>query len=267
MARRAPTLLPALLTLALAAGSPLPLAAAEPGAMALVPAGRLTPFQRVRAANESEEAAASRPINPFRLDVEPVTNGEFLAFVTDHPEWRKSKIKPLFADGRYLKRWAGDLEPGDAAGRDEPVTNVSWFAAQAFCKARGLRLPTTDQWEYALADAGRGKEEMRARALEWLARPNEARLASVREGPANGYGLKDMVGLIWEWTYDFDAYATTAESRDPNGKEGAQFCGGGAAGVADLTDYPAFMRYSMRASLKADYTADNLGFRCAGGAP
>jgi formylglycine-generating enzyme len=37
--------------------------------------------------------------------------------------------------------------------------------------------------------------------------------------------------------------------------------------VADTTDYPAFMRYSMRASLKASYTTDNLGFRCAGGAP
>jgi formylglycine-generating enzyme required for sulfatase activity len=57
------------------------------------------------------------------------------------------------------------------------------------------------------------------------------------------------------------------ESRDPNGKEGASFCGGAGAGVADPTDYPAFMRYAMRASLKGNYTADNLGFRCAGGAP
>ena len=58
-----------------------------------------------------------------------------------------------------------------------------------------------------------------------------------------------------------------AESRDPNGGDSAAFCGGSAAGVADPTDYPAFMRYSMRASLKANYTADNVGFRWAGGAP
>ncbi len=107
---------------------------------------------------------------------------------------------------------------------------------------------------------------MRARSLEWFARPNGAHPPPVG-GTANGFGVRDLVGLVWEWTLDFAAYATTAESRDPNGKDSAQFCGGGAAGVADPTDYPAFMRYSMRASLKADYTADNLGFRCAGDAP
>jgi len=235
--------------------------------MVVVPAGLYTPFQRVKAANAVGSAvAAPQKIDAFRLDVEVVTNAEFLGFVTAHPEWRKSKIKPLFADGRYLRRWTGDLELADSAGRDQPVTNVSWFAAEAYCKALGLRLPTTDQWEYALADAGREKEAVRERALEWFARPNDERAAPVGLAPPNGYGLKDMVGLIWEWTYDFDAYATTAESRDPNGKDSAQFCGGAAAGVADATDYPAFMRYAMRASLKADYTADNLGFRCAGGA-
>ena len=110
------------------------------------------------------------------------------------------------------------------------------------------------------------EDAVRELSLEWFARPNGARPQSVGAGAANGFGIRDMVGLVWEWTLDFDAYATTAESRDPNGKDNAQFCGGAAAGVADPTDYPAFMRYSMRASLKADYSADNLGFRCAGGA-
>ena len=95
----------------------------------------------------------------------------------------------------------------------------------------------------------------------------QRRPPAIGGGSANGFGVKDMVGVVWEWTLDFDAYAITPESRDPNGKEGASFCGGAGAGVADPTDYPAFMRYAMRASLKANYTADSLGFRCAGGAP
>jgi formylglycine-generating enzyme required for sulfatase activity len=107
---------------------------------------------------------------------------------------------------------------------------------------------------------------VRSRSLEWFSRPNGAHPASVGAGPPNGFGLGDMVGLVWEWTLDFAAYARTGESRDSDGKDSGNFCGGAAAGVSDATDYPAFMRYSMRASLKADYTADTLGFRCAGGA-
>jgi formylglycine-generating enzyme required for sulfatase activity len=242
-------------------------AMAQASALVAIPAGLYTPFQRVKTQTGSQDAPAPpQPIGSFRLQAEPVTNAEFLAFVTAHPDWRKSRIKPLFADGRYLRRWAGDLKPADVSALDEPVTNVSWFAAEAYCRAQGLRLPTTEQWEYGLADAGRGQGEVRARSLEWFSEPNGAR-PNRTGGPANGFGLRDTVGLVWEWTLDFSAYATTAESRDADGKDSAGFCGGAAAGVADPTDYPAFMRYSMRASLKADYTADNLGFRCAGGAP
>ena len=195
-----------------------------------------------------------------------MTNAEFLDFVTAHPEWRRSRIKPLFADDRYLRRWSGDFALADAEARDEPVTNVSWFAAEAYCRARGGRLPTTAQWEYAIADNGRDRAGVRERSLEWFAEPNPARPPAIGAGSANGFGLKDMVGLVWEWTLDFDAYATAAESRDPNGKDSAFVCGGAAAGATDPSDYPGFMRFSMRASLKANYTADNVGFRCAGGA-
>jgi formylglycine-generating enzyme required for sulfatase activity len=239
----------------------------KPDGMVTAPAGLYTPFLKVKEANDSGPVMSARRIDGFRIDVEPVTNAQFLDFVTTHPQWRKSRTKALFADDRYLRRWPSDLELADSEARREPVTDVSWFAAEAYCKARGLRLPTTDQWEYALADAGRGQDEVRARSLEWLSLPNGARPPAIGGRAANGFGVKDLIGLAWDWTLDFDAYAITPESRDANGKDGASFCGGAAAGVADPTDYPAFMRYAMRASLKANYTADNLGFRCAGGAP
>ena len=198
-----------------------------------IPAGSYTPFQRLKAANTAEpEPAAAKPIAAFIFDVEPVTNAEFLAFVESHPEWRKSRVKALFVDGRYLRRWSADLELANPAAGDAPVTDVSWFAAQAFCKARGLRLPTTEQWEDVLADAGRGQAAVRARSLDWFAKPNGAGPGPIG-GPANGYGIRDLIGLVWEWTYDFNAYATTAELRDPNGKDNAAVCGGAAAGVSD----------------------------------
>lgn len=251
--------------LTVAAPAPASGAVAADG-VASIPAGVYAPFQREKALAGQEAAIKPVIVPAFRLDTEPVTNRAFLAFVTAHPKWRKSEVSPLFADRRYLARWPSDLALPDADAADQPVTNVSWFAAQAYCKARGLRLATTAQWEYALADAGRNAEAVKARSLAWFAEPNPAHPAAVG-GPANGYGLRDMVGLVWEWTLDFNAYATTAESRSSDGKDSAAFCGGAAAGVSDATDYPAFMRYAMRASLKADYTADNVGFRCAGAAP
>jgi formylglycine-generating enzyme len=70
--------------------------------MVLLPAGGYTPFLRLKAPNPSAPAPRNLlRVGAFRLDVEPVTNGEFLDFVMAHSEWRRSRIKPLFADHRY----------------------------------------------------------------------------------------------------------------------------------------------------------------------
>ena len=66
-----------------------------------------------------------------------VTNEDYLEFVKRHPEWRRSKVSPLFTDDAYLSHWKGDLDPGPGAGARQPVTFVSWFAASAYCRARG----------------------------------------------------------------------------------------------------------------------------------
>ncbi|MDI9849240.1 hypothetical protein QM467_14370 [Rhodoblastus sp. 17X3] len=65
---------------------------------------------------------------------------------------------------------------------------------------------------------------------------------------------------------DFPCASAGQPERNTSSKDDAQFCGGGATGVRDPADYPAFMRYASRASLKAAYSQDNLGFRCAGDA-
>ena len=128
-----------------------------------------------------------------------------------------------------------------------------------------MRLPKTAQWEYALADNGRGQAEVREKSLEWFSQPNAVRPGAIGARAPNSFGIRDLVGPVWEWTLDFDAFATAAELRDSNGKNAAFVCGGAAAGASDPSDYPGFMRFSTRASLKAAYTADNVGFRCAGG--
>jgi formylglycine-generating enzyme required for sulfatase activity len=253
-----------LVTLALA-GAPAGAAVAGDG-MAEIPAGTYRPLLRTR------DEPAEVPVAAFRLDARPVTNAEFLAFVTAHPQWRRSRVTPLFADRGYLAHWAGDLELGDRAPADAPVVRVSWFAARAFAKAQGKRLPTTAEWELAAAagfssPVGADEPGFSASILGWLARPTPDLLPAAGSGRPNVHGARDLHGLVWEWVDDFATAMTTGESRADTGLERNLFCGAGAASARDVTDYPAFMRAGLRSSLRASYVVPNLGFRCARSLP
>jgi formylglycine-generating enzyme required for sulfatase activity len=87
----------------------------------------------------------------FRLDRTPVTNAQFLTFVQAHPQWRRDRIPRLFADAQYLSHWRSATSLGVEARASRLVTRVSWFAAKAYCEARGARLPSWKEWEYVAA--------------------------------------------------------------------------------------------------------------------
>ena len=236
---------------------------APPG-MAVVPAGIYRPL--FRAERDTKEVA----IKSFLLDVAPVTNGDFLEFVRANPRWQRSQVKRLFADTGYLRHWAGDLELGSDAARvvKQPVTHVSWFAAKAFSVWKGKRLPTTDEWEFAAgagfttADGTKDAEFQRA-VNRWYSTATPDVLPAVASGRANLHGLHDLHGLVWEWTSDFNSALVTGDARGDTGLERQLFCGGGSLGANDRANFPAFMRFGFRSSLKAGYTVHNLGFRCA----
>lgn len=202
-------------------------------------------------------------VKSFYLDRQVVTNSDFLRFVKRHPEWQKSKIPSVFADRHYLNGWKADLNFGSPRNNSRPVINVSWFVAKAYCESQRKTLPTTDQWEYALDDRGRNRSSVKERILAWYSEPNRHEVAAARADSRNGFGVQDMIGVVWEWTLDFNSFLAGEELRDSNQKDSALFCGGGSLGKLSANDYAAFMRYSFRASLKANYTTENLGFRCA----
>ncbi len=227
-----------------------------------IPAGVYTPLLR------TTKDAAAVPVAAFRLDEKPVTNAEFLAFVTANPKWRRSQVSPLFADSSYLEHWAGDLEPGPKAPPGAPVVRVSWFAARAYARWTGRRLPTTAEWELAAAAGytqrdGRTDEPLQRDLYAWLARPVPAVLADATTVRANYLGVRGLHGLVWEWVDDFNTALVTGESRGDTGLERDLFCGAGTVGAKDPTDYAAFMRQALRSSLKANNTTTSLGFRCA----
>ena len=206
-------------------------------------------------------------VEPFYLDITPVTNDQYLKFVSKNTEWRKSKAKKIFAEANYLSHWTEDLK-FTVEDRDKPVRFVSWFAANKYCESLGKELPTVLQWEFVgAADETKGfamgSEDYKQKILKWYSRPSIDVLPDVGKGVKNFWGVKDMHGLQWEWTLDFNTALVTGESREDSILDKNLFCGSGSLGAKDKLDYGAFMRFGFRSSLKGNYTIGNLGFRCA----
>ncbi|MHB8912669.1 MAG: formylglycine-generating enzyme family protein [Lysobacter sp.] len=221
-----------------------------------------------RTALKYEDQKGSVRIAPFQLMRTPVSNAQFLAFVQAHPQWRRDRVARVFADGRYLAHWAAPAALTDEVQAKQPVTQVSWFAASAYCESQGARLPTWTQWEYAAAadetrrDA-RKDPAWRERILSWYSRPSSKALPRAGLQTANAYGVQDLHGLVWEWTDDFSSLLVSGDNRNQGDADNAKFCGAGALSMDDRENYAVLMRVAMLSSLEAVDTTTNLGFRCA----
>ena len=221
-----------------------------------------------RTALKYEDRKGDTRIAPFALMRKPVTNAEFLAFVQAHPQWRRDRVAGVFAEPRYLSHWADADALGTKALPQQPVVQVSWFAAQAYCESQGGRLPSWDEWEYAAAadetrrDARRDPA-WRERILRWYSRPSTTALPRAGLQAPNVYGVQDLHGLVWEWTEDFSSLLVATDNRNQGDADKAKFCGAGALSMDDRDNYAVLMRVAMLSSLDAKDTTRNLGFRCA----
>ncbi|WP_255555934.1 formylglycine-generating enzyme family protein [Lysobacter soyae] len=214
------------------------------------------------------EDATRIKVAPFKLMRTPVTNADFLSFVKAHPNWQRGKAPVVFAEKRYLAHWQGATALGPKARPDQPVVNVSWFAADAYCKAQGARLPDWREWELvAAADETRTDARKdpvwRERILRWYSRPSNTALMRVGLQSPNAYGVSDMHGLIWEWTGDYASLLVDADNRKQGDADKAKFCGAAALSMNDRENYAVLMRIAMLSSLSASDVTVNLGFRCA----
>lgn len=237
-------------------------------ALATVPRGEISPFwlgamlKDKNGASSATKKAIPIKVETFNAMVHAVTEAQYLEFLSENPSWKKEKASQLFVDDTYLSNTL-DLGSNPKA----PVTNISWFAAQAFCKHYDMRLPTVNEWEYMAAasenkkDANRDEKFLR-RILNWYGEPRAGALKQTKSIYKNSYGLWDMHGLVWEWVYDFNSIFVTGESREDSSFDKNLFCGAGAMSGADKENYAAFMRFAFRSSLKGRSSAWNLGFRC-----
>ncbi|HSJ13365.1 MAG TPA: formylglycine-generating enzyme family protein [Longimicrobiales bacterium] len=204
-------------------------------------------------------------VAPFLLDARPVTRAEFESFVREHPRWQRGRAPALFVSAGYLHDWASPTAAGSAVDRELPVTDVSWFAARAYCAARAARLPTTNEWEFAARaderrpDAASGSG-FRQRALE---------LALGRRPEPAGRGFQDVRGVfalhggVMEWVSDFQSIFAGSDSRVTSRRDRNMTCAAGATTSGDSGDYAAFLRYAYRATVEGRTTTGTMGFRCA----
>jgi formylglycine-generating enzyme required for sulfatase activity len=214
-----------------------------------------------------EDARGPARIAAFRMMERPVTNEEFLAFVTRHPQWRRDRVAPICAGDGYLAHWQTPLRLVPGAQALQPVTRVSWFAAAAYCEMQGARLPRWIEWEYvAAADAARRDARRdpvwRERILQWYAQPASRALPPAGAGTANVYGVRDLHGVVWEWIDDHSALLVSSDNRTQGDPDRARFCGAGALSVADREQYAVLMRVALLSSLEAASSTSSLGFRC-----
>src|SRR5262245_8026742 len=249
-----------LLTFSLLAGAALAESPAS-SSRAQIPGGK---FESVLPPSPKVKTVS---VAPFELDRRPVTNGMFVQFVRQHPQWRRDQVPSLFADQTYLQHWQTATEVAPAL-ENQPVTHVSWFAASAYCESQGARLPRWYEWEFAAAASetradARHDPAWRQQILDWYSKSASAGLPDVGQRPANLYGVQDLHGVVWEWVEDLSSILVSNDNREQGDPDTQKFCGAGAITMEQKENYAMLMRIAMLSSMRARYTSATMGFRCA----
>ena len=182
---------------------------------------------------------------------------------------------------------------------NHPAVHIAFADAQAYADWAGKSLPTEAEWEYAARGGGGDSDYAWGDALEpggvhhaniwqgqfpWenLEGDGWERTSPVRSFPANGFGLHDMIGNVWEWTADWYAArhqanvsasaccvprnprgAAETDSRDPCVPDipiGRRVLKGGSHLCAP--NYCQRYRPAARYPQPVDTSTSHVGFRC-----
>jgi iron(II)-dependent oxidoreductase len=172
---------------------------------------------------DNERPAHDVHVPAFWIDTFPVTNEQYLQFVTDSgyndsrwwsPEgWKHRQdaalVAPLFwqRDGASWSRIRFGVH--ESIPDSEPVQHITWFEADAYARWAGKRLPTEPEWEKA---ARYDPISNRSRRYPWGDDDPTAERANLGQqylqpapvgaypAGASAYGVHQMVGDVWEWT-------------------------------------------------------------------
>jgi formylglycine-generating enzyme required for sulfatase activity len=232
--------------------------------------------------------SSPQSVSPFALDAYEVSNAKFAQFL-DSLQGRRSESWPapgvLVRDANRYALAAAAAVPNEAtaygierdgqrivavAGRESAAaSHLSWYAADAYCRAHGQRLPSELEWELA----ARGTE---GRPYPWGNTPPDcggvAFVGAVsgcgarRSSPGSvvgspldrsPLGVFGLAGNVIEWT---------ATRLEPSNDADRRYCGSVGCAIArggSYVDRPVWLHSALRSRFKLSDLVDNVGFRCA----
>ncbi|MCP4590661.1 MAG: SUMF1/EgtB/PvdO family nonheme iron enzyme [bacterium] len=186
--------------------------------MVLIPGG---PFVRGNDRRPNEAPAAEVEVPAFEIGRYPITNRQYRHFCEDSG----------YPTPRNPAGWGDYLQDCP----EHPVIGVRWKDADACCQwlsqttGRSYRLPTESEWEKAARGGLEGqpypwgdgdpidRAHFDGRLFAWVPEMAGPRTQRVGCYPANGYGLADMAGNVWEWTAEWYARYGAPESERRRG--------------------------------------------------
>jgi len=254
--------------------------------MVLIPAGEF--LMGSDDADQDERPVHAVELEPYLLGVQPVTNADYARFVRDtgHRPPAIYELPLVVTAGGHEReksfRAVGQSyiwpESEPVADRvDHPVTLVRWEDAVAYCSwlaaetGRAVRLPTEAEWEKAARGALVGKrypwgDRLDRNMANFLTDPTMKLVHGTtrcRSYPANGFGLFDMTGNVWEWAQDWydPQYYAVSPALNPQGPSAGSLrvVRGGSWLVADVR----MLSCSHRHKIPPDTYSYGIGFRIA----
>jgi formylglycine-generating enzyme required for sulfatase activity len=211
-------------------------------------------------------------LDSYYIDRYEVTNDQFAEFLNEKDNKTEGGAPWLDASDPEVRieREGGSWQALPKYG-DHPVTEVTWYAAKAYCNWRGARLPTEAEWEKAARwDPKTGQVSY----YPWGDQPPTPSLAnylsivggtaSVGSFPsgASPSGVEDMAGNVFEWVFDwFDPdYYAQGDMVNPQGPDDGvkKVIRGGSWG-----DYAFLLHAANRGALTPNAGFNFIGFRCA----
>lgn len=257
--------------------------------MKVLVAGR---FEQGAAADDTDAQPFEKPKHavtipqPIAFAEYEVTRAQYGAFVEDTKRLAKGGCEAY--DGEWTNR--ADLDwsrVGFPQTASHPVTCVSWADATAYAAwlsaktGHRYRLPSASEWEYAARAGNQASRPWGAKTKDACASANVADEVAAQRFPgwavhpcndgyvftapvgafgANGFGLNDLFGNVFEWVED--CWHESYQGAPTNGSAWVEpGCTQREMRGGSWFTTPSFVRAAYRNRFEANYRSDSIGFR------